>query len=257
MKIALLIAALSALSLVSPAPAAPQQSAARAAQNIIFRSGKIKISRKIQKKTIFEVSASYPVFKEDSALVRFANSQLESYVRRAAREFAQNAQSDYSDPSLRKVIPGAYSQEITPVVAIARPDLISVYFIRYEYTGGAHPNTDYPAQTFGIVDGKPKQLTLRNLFGKAHDPYGSLTTIALPELKIRNASSVTNGDIKRLSPKVLRNWAVTPGGITLLFAPYDVASYAEGPFLVKCSFQKLVEYLDNNGPLKSLLAGSK
>ncbi|MBC8142664.1 MAG: DUF3298 and DUF4163 domain-containing protein [Armatimonadetes bacterium] len=204
----------------------------------------------------YEYRVKYPVFSETgSPVARLANASLRAYAVKEVADFLKyEAESwrEYRAKEVREV--PIYDLDITPIVSVARPDLISVHFGQYSYQGGAHPNTWYPSQSFGVISGTAKKLTLSDLFAPGTDPYKPLSTIAIPELKKRGASSVTGEkpEITTLTPTVLRNWTLTPSGITLLFSPYEVASYAEGAFVVKCSWSELEKTAGLSSVIKPL-----
>ncbi|MBC8138038.1 MAG: DUF3298 and DUF4163 domain-containing protein [Fibrella sp.] len=204
----------------------------------------------------YDISVQYPVFAGSSPMARLANESLRAYAVSSTDKFIQQAESDYAEQGNLGPSNG-YSLELKPTVSLAHSGLISVYFSRYTYMGGAHPNTEYPSQSFGIVGGKAKRLVLADLFDKNKDPYAALSSVALPKLKARGASSVTQGSIEKLDKEILRDWVITPRGITLLFAPYAVASYAEGAFITKIGFRELNGTWGVNGPLKGLLTQSR
>lgn len=242
------IALVLALCVASPVAAAPPKASATVL-TVQYKS--------IYKKRAgrYDISVRYPIFAGTSPVARLANESLRLYATSSVSKFIQQAESDFAEQGNLGPSNG-YSLELKPVISLARPDLISVYFNRDTYMGGAHPNTEYPSQSFGLVNGKAKRLTLADLFDKNKNPYAVLSTVTLPKLKARGASSVTNGDIKMLGKENLREWVLTPRTITLLFAAYDVASYAEGPFITKIELYELKSDWDTNGPLKELLAES-
>lgn len=200
----------------------------------------------------YDVSVRYPVFAGSSPVVRLANDSLRTFAQSSATRFIQEAETDYATQGNMGVSNG-YTLDLSPVISLSRPDLISVYFARSTYEGGVHPNFEYVSHAFGIVNGKAKQLALADLFVKARDPYAVLSPIALPKLKAKGASSVTSGEIKRLDKTVLRAWVLTPRAITLLFEPYAVASYAEGPYEIKIPLRDMADNWNTVGPLRGLL----
>lgn len=209
----------------------------------------------------YEYSVRYPVFAETSPVARLANRSLRDYAVKEVATFLKNERDTWNEfraaeAQKAKPEPGTlFALDIAPVVSVATPDIISVYFGQYSHQGGAHPNTWYPSQTFGTVNGAAKKLAIADLFAPRTDPYKALSVLAIPELRRRDASSVTGTDpyITALTPDVLQNWVVTPSGITLLFSPYEVASYAEGAFFVKVKYADLRPSLNRNGVLKPFI----
>ena len=130
----------------------------------------------------------------------------------------------------------------------ANPTFGSTWVSSYSYTGGAHPNTVYKTFNIGLKNNRPVMLTINDLTGGDAQKMSGLEAKLVAELRYRKASSVEADPNFKLDPKLLNNFVVTPAGATWLFSPYEVASYAEGPFFVKFSRTEMRPYIDQNGP---------
>jgi hypothetical protein len=195
----------------------------------------------------------YPVFGGPSALARTANATLAAWARSEGERFGRELREQFrSQPRPRE----PYPFRATPAVSLASPTLISVYFRTEEYTGGAHPGSDFKTMTFGMLRGQPRRLALKDLFLPGADPAQALTPPVLPKLKAKGASEVVDGRLTRLNDLLVSDWVVAPTGLILLFPPYAVGAYAEGAFSVKVDFSELQGALAGNGPLAPLLRGS-
>jgi hypothetical protein len=104
-----------------------------------------------------------------------------------------------------------------------------------------------------MVQGRARPLKLRDLFRGGNQDVKALGPLLLAKLKAGpRASFVKDGTIKSIDAAKV-DWALTRGGITFLFPPYAVASYAEGPHQVKVLYSELQERLNPQGPLNGLL----
>ena len=246
MRIAVLAALLVALP-VSVSHARPQKTGAASSLTVTYRT------LKRSKPKLYEASVKYPVFAGSSPVVTLANRAVRAYAEKEVAQFVKDSEADLKDRAANNVPGSNYELEISPVISLARPDLISITFNYYTFMGGAHPNHDYPAMNFGMVGGKAKLLELRDLFVPGFNPYGGLDKYIVPQLRKQEASSITEGEIKTLDKNLLRSWNVTPRSLTFSFAPYAVASYAEGDFEAKCTFTALKSVLNLQGPLRPVL----
>jgi hypothetical protein len=124
-------------------------------------------------------------------------------------------------------------------VGMASDRFVSVMAYCENYTGGAHGNRDYKGLNFALRNGKPRRVGLADVMLVRTTPEALATQIVLPRLKAMGASMAVEGVLESLSREQADNFVVTPAGITWLFSPYEVASYAEGEFLVKVPWSEL------------------
>ena len=104
--------------------------------------------------------------------------------------------------------------------------IISLYFDRYEFTGGAHGNTVRSSQTWNLKN--CSLIALRQLVTcspdyKAYilaDVYAQIQNE--PELYFENYNELIN---KTFNP---RNFFCVPGGIVIYYQQYDIAPYSSG-----------------------------
>ena len=67
----------------------------------------------------------------------------------------------------------------------------------------------------------------------------NVSQLLIPKLQAMEASSVGPGGIEELTDVQCDNYVMTPYGMTWMFSPYEVASYAEGEFFVKVPWSEL------------------
>lgn len=185
-----------------------------------------------ERKGWFSIKASYPTFHGD-ALASFASKEW-----RAALD-ADLARLNVRENLGDEMPPIAWELTYGSKVGLASAELISGYSEFFFYTGGAHPNREYKGLTFGMVDGKPVRVKLGHLMTVRMAPEALASELVLPKLRAMGASSVVEGTITTLTKEQADNFVVTPAGITWLFSPYEVASYAEGHFFVKVPWSEM------------------
>jgi len=142
--------------------------------------------------------------------------------------------------------------EITPSISLISPELISVDMFTYYNFGGAHPNSDHLTSNFGMINGKATKLTLGSLMKIRMAPEAFATQLLMPKLKARNLTFIENGDVTSLTIAQANNFVITKSGIAWIFSRYEVASYAEGDIIVKCTWEELRPYLNFTGPLQKI-----
>lgn len=180
----------------------------------------------------YSIKASYPAFHGGS-LARFATKEWRAALDAdLAKVNVKENQGDEMPPRAWELIYGS-------TVGLASAELISGYSEFFFYTGGAHPNREYRGHTFGIVGGKPVRVKFGHLMTVRMAPEALASELVLPKLRAMGASGVVDGTVTALTKEQTDNFVVTPAGITWLFSPYEVASYAEGHFFVKVPWSEM------------------
>ncbi|GIV03301.1 MAG: hypothetical protein KatS3mg015_2131 [Fimbriimonadales bacterium] len=176
-----------------------------------------------------------PEFSSRSELARLANREAAQMVRSYLPEFLQQAKETVG------VVPKDLSLfvEVTPVVSVAKENLISFYTMTFAYTGGAHPNRWYECRTFGLRNGRAARLKLQDFLPAGADPMEVANRLVIPRLKAMKASWFVEGTRTSLEPEEVENFVVTPAGITWIFDPYAAGPYVEGEFFVKVPWSEI------------------
>lgn len=119
--------------------------------------------------------------------------------------------------------------------------LVSTIVTWQEFTGGAHPNSFYSTYAFDLD--QDKLLTIFDCFMP-----GTPSTTALGALSmLTRADLMSRADMDKLfiddgtAPTAdnFKEFALTPDGLLILFPPYQVAPYADGPQEVMIPWDKL------------------
>lgn len=176
-----------------------------------------------------DTSIVYVQLPEDSEVRKAANLQSRKLATSVYIEFTKNA-IEFAQSEQKPVAP--WTTELRPTVSLNRPDLVSILYSQYDYSGGAHPNRFYPVINIGLIDGKPKQLTLRDILKPEVRLDDFVQSQVLPRL---NAIKEKRGiePIENLAPGLADHFVLTPAGITWVFEPYAVGAYVEGEYTIK------------------------
>lgn len=186
----------------------------------------------VERKGWYSVKASYPSFS-GSSLAKFASKEWKDSLDSSLKRLdIKNSQGDEMPNHPWEV---GYAS----TVGLRSNDVISGYSEFYFYTGGAHPNREYHGHNFGMIGGKPTRLGFGHLMSVRMAPEALASQLVLPKLKAMGASGVVDGSVSTLSREQTDNFVMTPAGITWLFSPYEVGSYAEGHFFVKVPWSEM------------------
>lgn len=104
--------------------------------------------------------------------------------------------------------------------------IVSLYFDKYEYTGGAHGNTVRFSQTWNVQ--KFENLRLERLVKCTEDFKAYIVDYVIGEIK--KGPELYFEDYERLAYETFNedSFYATPGGIVVYYQQYDIAPYASG-----------------------------
>jgi hypothetical protein len=136
-------------------------------------------------------------------------------------------------------------------------NLVSLYQVRYEFTGGAHGNTQPLGRNFVFAGGNAREFGLTNLFLAGSGWLPVLAQACLRELRRQGAAWVMpeappGTRVKGFEAAELGSFNVDGKSLILHFAPYAVGPYAQGVFEVVIPWRELQPFLDPNGPTRFL-----
>lgn len=185
-----------------------------------------------------EATITVPVFIEKGAAQTDA---VNLAVREAVEEAWYDSVSAWTseigyfvnEPQEEGYTPIPHSLDITPgVLYHYSSSLVSLSCLISTYSGGAHGMSWTMAHNLLIDGAKTTDLGLADLFKPDSGYLAALSTYCIEDLKKKEASSIVDGGITEFTDEQLSNFAISRAGLTVFFAPYAVASYAEGPFEV-------------------------
>jgi hypothetical protein len=190
-----------------------------------------------QKPGFYEANASYLEFKKTHPLAAVINPALKAEATKVHTDWMKqtiDTQKELGKPT------SAWEHEYGVEVAHNTPRLVSVIASTYDYSGGAHPNHWSNAMNFGIVNGKPAEITIATFFERGFAWDRHISRLVIAKLKRQEgADLVKSGEVTTLTKKQLQNFTVSPSGLTWYFNPYEVGPYAAGDFEVKLTIKEL------------------
>lgn len=194
---------------------------------------------------------NYPKFTNGGRLAEFINESIYSSTLKAFKSCADDFNTNYESDEMRFEANRRYS------IRFVHDHLISSLIERWEFTGGAHGDLYFEVLNAGYVNGTPKILTLEDLFIRESDYKRVLSAAGIELLRSAEAYYIIDGTITELNERLLLNFTVTPKGLSLHYAPYEVGPYAGGPTEITIPWKKLESIVNRDGPLAPILPKKK
>lgn len=209
-------------------------------------------SRSIRAEDV-DASVTYPQF--DGARYAALNAQLAATAGERLAEHAVSVRQvrDEAAADLDPERLSLFTRSTGCGVENVAPDLVSLLCAVYDYSGGAHGNSDFSADNFVVRDdGSFRTVGLWDVLRKSPGTAKRLSDLILKELARNDASQVLSGAVTDLSRELESDVipvTVIPAGLAFHFAPYAVGSYAEGGFRVVIPNRALGPFVRGDGPL--------
>ena len=129
---------------------------------------------------------------------------------------------------------------------------VSTYRIESSFMGGAHFNYSYFGETWWNAGGKVwRKIAMNELFTADTAYIQHLNTLIVAKLKQQGAQFVVDGtitDFTNLLRKGRLAWVMRPAGITFIFAPLSVATFADGETAAFIPWKAVKQYVQKDGP---------
>jgi hypothetical protein len=157
-------------------------------------------------------------------------SERDTFFSMFKRDFAENGvDAEFGNMMMM------YETESSMEVLYNSPDLLSLAYTTYAYTGGAHGNYGSSCASYDLK--KQKRITLDDLFKPGYKKTlgDELTRMAKKQFNTDKLDSVLFVD--RVEPN--GNFFLTPSGISFNYVPYEIGAYAMGEIKLFVPFENL------------------
>lgn len=135
--------------------------------------------------------------------------------------------------------PRAWGNTFVSIITweVSRPSasFISVLFREDTAGGGAHGNWTYRAVSYDARTGA--ELALQDIFPGAEDVVEKLDALVLSALGRESGGGEDSGDMSVGMDRIL----LTAEGMRVVYAPYEIGSYADGEFVAELQKADLVK----------------
>lgn len=193
----------------------------------------------INKAGVPPVQIHYPSFgnqKVDSSLKKYAESLAESFVKEVNPE-----DSSEEDESMDRWELSCFYTLDKP-----NPEVVSVVFDIYSYTGGAHGSLLVDVQNYDLKTGAPIELS--DLFADTSKALQLLSVLCAEKLRSRLGDDVEEEMLRDGTEPTLDNFsnlALLPGGVAVEFQPYQVGPWSIGQQRVEITLDELKDAKPN------------
>lgn len=173
------------------------------------------------------ISARFRLFLRE--LNNYYKTQAMTYVRINIMNLYKMAIEEYEYSMANDFPVRAYEAVTDYTVTYNQNCIISLYFDKYEYTGGAHGNTIRSSDTWNLQKGN--EVTLSELFTINH-----YQKYIIQQIKEKIKADIQKGnnyyfeDYEKLVQDNfnIQNFYLSKEGIVLYFQQYDIAPYSSG-----------------------------
>lgn len=185
-----------------------------------------------------EVKIDYPLDLADEFPV------VEEAVDRFLAEERAAFLAPIVDPEFVNYSPGPLTLDIQYQSVGFSEDVLSLQFVVYTYSGGAHGMTYFRSFTFHLPKGI--ELALSDLFlpdASYLEVIAPMAQAALTEQlgDMADAEWIAQG--AGPLPENYQDWVLTPDALVITFEQYQVAAYAAGPQIVTIPLADIADIL--------------
>lgn len=189
------------------------------------------------------VESTIKVVPGSSSLVKLANKTISEAEMKDFAIFLKMAKTDVPDMKYRG-IDAHYEYNASTEIMWKKPHFISVVIWVYVYTAGAHGMQFSRHYNFALINGKPKRVSVWDVLKSGPSDKQSLQLALLGKAMAQDGTDwVQDGTVTEFSQTQLDHFWVSDEGIAWEFAPYELGSYASGPFTLKLNKFELKPFL--------------
>lgn len=138
-------------------------------------------------------------------------------------------------------------------IEIFSEPLISLVFMEYTYTGGAHGMSSSVVLNLAKSAGKLVPLQLQDLFTEPAEALKVLSSAIIENLKAQEAAWVVDGQTSSFSFEDLAAFTISGQGLRFYFDPYAVGPYAQGHFEAVVPLEAVHKFIKASALPASLL----
>ncbi|MBD5642061.1 MAG: DUF3298 and DUF4163 domain-containing protein [Desulfovibrio sp.] len=181
------------------------------------------------------ISIYYPEIgndKVDEAVKKYAESVADGYQKETSETWSEDEEKPDSF--------GNWEESGFFTIERPGPNVISITFNIYTYTGGAHGMVAVVVQNYDLKTGK--RLDLADLFEKPEVALEILARISRERLRQSLGDETVEDMLQSGTEPVADNFlalALTPAGVTVEFQPYQVGPWSIGQQRVEISLADL------------------
>ena len=187
----------------------------------------------------------YPEFLLDSKFAHLVETHVATYFDELESEFWQEGLNSMTTEPEYFI---GYNISLNAELELISPELISLSYIDYRYTGGAHGNFKFSGFNYQWQNNELKLISWEDIF--ASDYVKEISDLVISKLSLLKAEAVLRGNRKDFTQEELSYHSFNNIGMTFYFPPYMLDCYAAGDFKVLISWDELGNYIKTDSPLQ-------
>jgi hypothetical protein len=203
-----------------------------------------------------EFSVTWPDFQDRVPFHTIISKQLAAEARKEGGEFIKDTSDVIWDGMKSGSLCCDWNGSLETDVVWLGTNIVSLFQLYYEYTGGAHGNSTAIGRNFVWPGGKVRELHLQDLFLLGGDWLRVLSSACVRELRRQKAGWVLNENagpkVNVFNAKNLSAFNMDRRGLIIHFDPYAVDCYAAGMYHVEIPWSELKDVVDPKGPVSLL-----
>lgn len=204
-----------------------------------------------QVKGKWSAEAKFATPRTNTEVGRFAKADFLAAEKKIYQAFVTNTKADFKiykeDFGL-----AAWSYEAGSEVVRDSGGVVSIKVGCYSYMGGAHGIGVTRTYNYALVGGKPKRLTLWDVVQKSGRQDMRLILLG-HALANPNTDWIQDGIYNDFTEDQFNRFWIAYNGLVFEFNPYELGSYAAGPFTFPVAFEEMRGVLRPNNPLRDLI----
>lgn len=176
-------------------------------------------------------------------LNKYYNTKVILYQKYRIRELYNLAVEDYQN-SIEEEYPfRMYEVYMENTITYNKDCILSMYFDKYEYTGGAHGMTIREGDTWNLSNGE--RVTLEELYVGDEDLKEYMTSYIIAHIKeeIEAGNDYYFENYEELVKENFnsRNFYLTKEGVVIFYQHYDIAPYSSGIMTFTIPFRSCLD----------------
>jgi len=204
-----------------------------------------------------EFHATWPDFRDDTAFHPAISKLLDAEARGELGRFTAGSHDIMWEGLKTGGASFDWEGTLDTYIVSLGTNLVSLYGLSYEYTGGAHGNSQAHGRNFILDGGKAREFFLKDLFLPGTNWVAAISAACRRELRRQGASWVMPDadpafQVQEFTAEALASFNVDRSCLFLHFDPYAVGPYVQGRFHVALPWRELEAWLDPKGPTAPL-----
>lgn len=184
----------------------------------------------------YTISVSYPELS--------GSPEFNALSKKIAQLEVATFDGDSLDPAVG--IPGLkFYFDGSFTIPLITSRIVSIEYDFDTFSGGAHPNNYQRSVVYDLKN--TSQISLADLFQPQSSYLQKISDLSRSELQKILQNDAISDEGLRPETENFDQFLLTKNGLTILFSPYQVASYADGPQRVTIPFEKINDMFSDYG----------